>query len=53
MFRDSSDGIEEYTPSVTGFITKCIEDVAPTGTVRTYPKQKPLITGNICTKLKG
>ena len=25
MFRDSSDGIEEYTTSVTGFINKCIE----------------------------
>ena len=35
MFRDSSDGIEEYTTSVTGFINKCIEDVVPTVTVRT------------------
>jgi hypothetical protein len=29
MFRDSSDGIEEYTTSVTGFINKCIENVVP------------------------
>jgi hypothetical protein len=29
MFQDSSDGIEEYTTSVTGFISKCIEDVVP------------------------
>ena len=36
MFRDSSDGIEEYTASVTGFINKCIEEVVPTVTVRTY-----------------
>ena len=42
MFRDSSDG--------TGFIN--IEDV-PTVTVRTYPNQKPWITGNIRTELKG
>ena len=35
MFRDSSDGMEEYTTSVTGFINKCIEDVVPTVTVRT------------------
>jgi hypothetical protein len=41
MFQDSSDGIEEYTTSVTGFIKKVIEDVVPTGTVRTYPNQKP------------
>ena len=53
MFRDSSHGIEEYTTSVTGFINKCIEDVIPTVTVRTYPNQKPWITGNIRTELKG
>jgi hypothetical protein len=47
MFRDSSDGIEEYTTSVPGFI------IVPTVTVRTYPNQKPWITGNICTQLKG
>ena len=35
MFRDSSDGIEEYTTSVTGFINKCIEYVVPTLTVHT------------------
>ena len=52
-FRDSSDGIEEYTTSVTGFINKCIENVIPTVTVRTYPNQKPWITGNIRTELKG
>ena len=35
MFRDYSDGIEEYTTSVTGFINKCIDDVITTVTVRT------------------
>ena len=30
IFRDSTDDIEEYTTSVTGFINKCIEDVVPT-----------------------
>ena len=52
MFHYSSDGIEEYTISVTGFINKCIDDVVPTVTVRTYPDQKPCITSNICTELK-
>jgi hypothetical protein len=52
MFRYSSDGIEEYTTSVTGSINKCIDDVVPTLTVHTYPNQKPRITGNICTELK-
>ena len=35
MFWDSSNGIEEYTTSVIGFINKCIPTV-------TYPNQKPL-----------
>jgi hypothetical protein len=50
MFQDSSDGIEEYTTSVTGFINKCIDDVFPTAPVQTY--QKPWITGNR-TELKA
>ncbi|CDQ60663.1 unnamed protein product [Oncorhynchus mykiss] len=53
MFHYSSDGIEEYTISVTGFFNKCIENIVPTVTVRTYTNQKPWITGNIRTKLKG
>jgi hypothetical protein len=53
MFQDSSDGIEQYTTSVTGFINKCIDDVVPTVTVHTYPNQKPWFTGNISTELKG
>ena len=53
MFRDSSNGIEEYNTSVIGFINKSIDDVIPTVTVRTYPNQKPLITGNISIELKA
>ena len=53
MFWDTSDGIEEYTTSVIGFINKCIDDVVPTVTVRTYPNQKPWITGSIRTELKA
>jgi hypothetical protein len=30
MFRDSSDGIEEFTTSVTGFINKRIDHIVPT-----------------------
>jgi hypothetical protein len=51
MFWDSSNGIEEFTTSVTGFIKKCIDEVVPTVTVRTYPNQKPWITGNIHTEI--
>ena len=52
MLRDSSNGIEEYTISVNGFINKCIDEVIPTVTIRTYPNQNPWITGNIRTELK-
>ena len=50
---DSYNGIDVYTTSVNGFINKCIEDVVPTVIVCTYPNQKPWITGNIRTELKG
>ena len=53
MFQDSSNSTEENTTSATGFINKCIDDVVPTVTVRTYPKKKLWITGNIHTELKG
>jgi hypothetical protein len=49
----SSDGIEEYTTSVIGFINKCIDDVVPTVTIRIYPNQNPWITGNVGTELKA
>jgi hypothetical protein len=29
------------------------DDIIPTVTVRTYPNQKPSITGIICTELKA
>ena len=53
MFQDSSDGIGEYTTTVTGFINKRINDVIPTVTVHTYPNQKSWIASNICTELKS
>jgi hypothetical protein len=53
MFRDSSAGIEELPTSIASFINKCIDNVAPTVTVHTYPNQKPRITGNIRTEVKA
>ena len=53
LFRDSSNGIEECTYSVTGFFNMCIDDIIPTVTVRTYPNQKPWITDNIRIELKA
>ena len=53
MFQDLSNGIEEYTTSVTGFINKCIDDVVPTVTVRIYLNKKAWITGSIRTELQA
>jgi hypothetical protein len=53
MFRNSSNGIEDCTTSVIDFINKCINDVVPTVTIRTYPKQKPWITGSILIERKA
>ena len=51
MLLDSSHGNEEYNTSVLSFINMCIGAIRPTVTVRTYPNQKPWITGNIHTEL--
>ena len=40
-------------PPVNVFIIKCIDDVVPIVTVRTFPNQKPWIADNICTELKA
>ena len=53
VFRDSSNGIEEYITSVASFINKCIDDDVPTVTVCTYPNQKQWITSNINIELKA
>ena len=41
------------TLHVIGFINKCIDDVIPTVTVRTYLNQKLWITGSIRIELKA
>jgi hypothetical protein len=53
MFRDSSNDIEEYTTSVIGCNSKCINDDIPTVTVHTYLNQKQWITGKIHIELKA
>ena len=39
--------------TVTEFIRKCVGDVVPTVTIKTYPNQKPCIDGSIRTNLKA
>ena len=38
--------------TVSEFISKCIGEVVPTASIKTFPNQKPLIDGSIRTKLK-
>ena len=42
-----------YAASVSEFICKCIGDVVPTVTIKTFPNQKPWIDGSIRVKLKA
>ncbi|CDQ85446.1 unnamed protein product [Oncorhynchus mykiss] len=54
MFRIASDNnIDVYADLVSEFISKCIGDVVPTMTVKTFPNQNPWIDGNIRAKLKA
>ena len=46
MFRDSSNGIEEYTTSVIGFINKCIDDVVPHSDRTCIPQPKARATAS-------
>jgi hypothetical protein len=54
MFRiATSNNIDEYADSVSGFISKCIGDIVPIATIKTFPNQKPWIYGSIRVKLKA
>ncbi|XP_014047293.2 uncharacterized protein isoform X2 [Salmo salar] len=54
MFRVASDNnIDVYTDTVAEFKRKCIGDVVPTVTIKTYSNQKPWIDGSICAKLEA
>ncbi len=43
----SDDDIEAYSDSVTCFTRKCVEDVVPIKTIRTYPNQNRGLTAMI------
>lgn len=54
MFRGASgDSVNEYTDSVTKWKkNKCIDDVIPMVSFKTYPNQKTWIDGSLVWKLK-
>jgi hypothetical protein len=49
----SDNNIDVYAESVSEFISKCIGDVVPTVTIKTFSNQKPWIDGSIRTKMKA
>ena len=54
MFRVASDSkIDVHADTVSEFIRKCIGDVVPTVTTKTFPNQKLWIDGSIRAKLKA
>ena len=54
MFRVASENnIDAYIDSVSEFIRKCIGDVVPAVTIKTFPNQKTWIDCSICAKLKA
>ena len=51
MFEDNN--INTNTDTVICYIGKCIDDVVPKISVRTFPNQKPWINGEVRGKLKA
>lgn len=50
-YKDITD-IEEYTDTVTSYITKCIDDVTHRKSIATRANQKPWLTGDVHRLLK-
>ncbi|KAI3376378.1 hypothetical protein L3Q82_016860 [Scortum barcoo] len=50
---EATQNINTYTDAVIGYIGKCIDDVVPRITVRTFPNQKPWVNGEVRAKLKA
>ncbi|KAI4887040.1 hypothetical protein NFI96_023441 [Prochilodus magdalenae] len=58
MFREAATystttDLEEYTSSVTSYISKCIDDVTVSKTITTRPNQKPWMTAEVRALLKA
>ncbi|KAK2919151.1 hypothetical protein Q8A73_003522 [Channa argus] len=57
MFREAatngdSINLEEYTSTVTSYISKCVDDVTISKTITTHSNRKPWINANVCALLK-
>ncbi len=50
-YNNTTD-LQEYSETVTAYITKCIDDVTVTKTITVRANQKPWLTGEVYTLLK-
>ena len=50
-FKNVSADLDEYTDTVTQYISFCVDSCIPTRTVVTYPNQKPWFTKDIRDKM--
>ncbi|KAI4900670.1 hypothetical protein NFI96_025609 [Prochilodus magdalenae] len=54
MFPDAAGtDINEYTDSITSYISKCTDDIVPKINVKTFPNQKPWINTEVRDQLKA
>ncbi|KAI4875037.1 hypothetical protein NFI96_007081 [Prochilodus magdalenae] len=54
MFRDAAGtDTNEYTDSITSYVSKCTDDIVPKINVRTFPNQKPWINTEVRAKLRA
>ncbi|KAK3512077.1 hypothetical protein QTP70_030370, partial [Hemibagrus guttatus] len=58
MFREAATNgkttdLEEYTSSVTSYISKCTDDVTVSTTITTRPNQKPWMTAKVLALIKS
>ncbi len=51
-YNNTTD-LQEYTETVTAYITKCIDDVTVTKTITVRTNQKPWLTGEVYRLLKA
>ncbi len=51
-YNNTTD-LQEYTETVTAYITKCIDDVTVTKTITVWANQKPWLTGEVYRLLKA
>lgn len=45
--------LEEFASSVTGYISKCVDDMTTTRTTTTHPNQKPWLNGEVRSLLRA